>query len=87
MNDAFAFDDTAPPLPPVEPEPGECCGSGCEPCVYDRYWDAMVRYEEARKAWERRRADNAPQAAVHPGDPKPVSQQSEPRLTKAGPGT
>jgi len=43
-----------PPVPPVEPEPWQCCGSGCEPCVYDRYWDALARYEQALEAWQRR---------------------------------
>ena len=34
-------DDTDPrPLPPEEPGPGECCDSGCDPCVYDLYHEA-----------------------------------------------
>ena len=44
------------PLPPREPEPGECCQSGCERCVYDIYWDAYARYEQALEVWERRRS-------------------------------
>lgn len=32
------------PAPPVPPEPGECCGSGCTPCVFDLYEDALARY-------------------------------------------
>lgn len=46
---AEAFDPR--PLPPREPEPGECCQSGCEPCVYDRYWEALDRYERALREW------------------------------------
>jgi hypothetical protein len=42
-----------PPSPPVEPEPWECCGSGCEPCVYDRYWEELARYEEALARWRK----------------------------------
>jgi hypothetical protein len=42
------------PYPPRAPEPEECCRSGCEPCVYDLYWDALARYEEALKRWEAR---------------------------------
>lgn len=54
------------PLPPREPEPDECCGSGCEPCVYDRYYEALDRYEAAIQAWLQHHpealADQAPDA-------------------------
>jgi len=53
------MDTQRPPVPPVEPEPWQCCGSGCEPCVYDRYWEALARYEQALEAW-RRRSDGMP---------------------------
>jgi hypothetical protein len=49
-------DDDPRPLPPRAPEPGECCQSGCEPCIYDMYWDAIERYEQALQAWEARHA-------------------------------
>jgi Oxidoreductase-like protein, N-terminal len=42
------------PKPPREPESWECCQNGCEPCVFDRYWDAMERYERALADWEQR---------------------------------
>lgn len=49
--------DAAPkPQPPREPEPSECCGSGCDPCVYDLYWDALACYEKALLAWETQQA-------------------------------
>jgi hypothetical protein len=39
------------PLAPREPEPEECCGRGCTPCVYDLYEAALERYRaELRKA-------------------------------------
>ena len=41
------------PEPPREPEPAECCQSGCDPCVYDRYWEAVERYERAVAEWEK----------------------------------
>jgi hypothetical protein len=31
--------------PPVEPELEDCCRSGCCPCVFDLYAEAMERYE------------------------------------------
>ena len=39
------------PEPPREPEAAECCQSGCDPCVYDRYWDACEKYERALAEW------------------------------------
>ncbi len=39
------------PEPPRQPEPWECCQSGCDPCVYDRYWEDLARYERALEAW------------------------------------
>ena len=50
-------DNDPPPAPPPEPEAGACCQSGCDPCVYDLYWQAMDRYEQALAAWKSRRAD------------------------------
>lgn len=44
----------AKPQPPREPESWECCQSGCDPCVYDRYWDAYARFEEALADWAAR---------------------------------
>lgn len=52
--------DCEPPVPPREPEPGECCGSGCDPCVFDRYAADMDRYRIALAAWEDLRMPAAP---------------------------
>jgi hypothetical protein len=51
-------DDSADPRPamPPEPEDGACCQSGCDLCVYDRYWEAVDRYEQALADWESRQA-------------------------------
>ena len=43
--------------PPREPEAWECCQNGCDPCVYDRYWQALERYEQALVAWKARRGN------------------------------
>jgi len=45
------------PDPPVPPEPGECCGSGCTPCVFDLYEEALARHRALVEA------SAAPQAA------------------------
>jgi hypothetical protein len=48
-------DDDPRPQPPVEPESWECCQSGCDPCVFDRYWEALARYEQGLADWNARR--------------------------------
>lgn len=56
------------PVAPVEPEPDECCRSGCDPCVYDRYWDALDRYERALAEWDRHQAEKIARAMTRTGD-------------------
>ncbi|MGH8616695.1 MAG: oxidoreductase-like domain-containing protein [Burkholderiales bacterium] len=46
--------DDPPPEPPRAPYPHECCDSGCEPCVYDLYAEALRQYEENLAAWQQR---------------------------------
>ncbi len=46
------------PVPPVQPGLGDCCRSGCVPCVYDLYDEAMERYELALAAWLARHPDS-----------------------------
>lgn len=40
------------PNPPRKPEPHECCGTGCIPCVMDIYEEELWQYEKDLKAWE-----------------------------------
>jgi hypothetical protein len=40
-----------PPQPPVEPDPGDCCGEGCVNCVFDVHEAAVARYEQALARW------------------------------------
>jgi hypothetical protein len=46
-----APDDHAPqprlPMPPNKPQDYECCRRGCAPCIFDYYWDALGRWEDA----------------------------------------
>ena len=35
--------------PPRKPEPHECCGTGCIPCVMDIYEEELYEYEKAMK--------------------------------------
>ena len=50
-------EDDPRPQPPVPPEDDECCHSGCTPCVYDLYDEALDRYRDALAAWEARKAE------------------------------
>jgi hypothetical protein len=45
--------DPAPVRPP-EPDAADCCGEGCVHCVYDRYDEALERYQLALAAWQAR---------------------------------
>jgi hypothetical protein len=40
------------PEPPAAPCLDDCCRSGCVPCVFDLYEEALERYERALAAWE-----------------------------------
>lgn len=46
-------DDPAP-TPPPQPDIDDCCRSGCTPCVFDLYEEALDRYHAQLKAWEKR---------------------------------
>lgn len=42
------------PTPPQQPEPEDCCRSGCTPCVFDLYEEELQRYKERLAQWESR---------------------------------
>ncbi|MEP6882989.1 MAG: oxidoreductase-like domain-containing protein [Dokdonella sp.] len=44
--------DGSKPQAPAEPDPADCCGSGCVRCIFDLHDDAMQRYREALAQWE-----------------------------------
>lgn len=46
----------APPVAPTPPDLEACCGSGCNPCVFDVYDEAIERYIAAFSAWQERHA-------------------------------
>jgi len=37
------------PPPPEKPDPNECCGGGCVPCVYDYYYEQLAKWEKQYK--------------------------------------
>jgi hypothetical protein len=57
--------DDPPPTPPVEPDPGDCCGNGCDPCIFDLYEEARQHYRQALAVWRERHP------GVDPASPTP----------------
>lgn len=44
------------PTPPLAPGDDECCGNGCDPCIFDFYAIERERYLTDHKAWQERQA-------------------------------
>jgi hypothetical protein len=42
------------PEPPPRPDLDDCCGSGCDPCVFDLYDRALEQYRQALQDWRSR---------------------------------
>ena len=61
--------DDPRPDPPVPPSPDECCQSGCDPCVFDLYEEALERYKTQLRAWEARHASPSGERST-PDDPR-----------------
>ena len=51
MSNEVILRDDPPPRPPVEPDMADCCGNGCDPCIFDLYEEARQHYREALAAW------------------------------------
>jgi hypothetical protein len=48
------------PTPPTEPALEDCCQSGCDPCIFDIYQDALERYRVALQEWQARQSSQRP---------------------------
>jgi len=35
---------------PTPPEPNDCCGNGCELCVWDLYYEELRQWQAQQKA-------------------------------------
>ncbi|WP_407671021.1 oxidoreductase-like domain-containing protein [Paraburkholderia sartisoli] len=71
--------DDPMPVPPTQPELEDCCGSGCDPCIFDIYEAALERYRVALAAWEaRHRAKRTPRAGT-----ARVAREKKPRRTRS----
>ena len=54
----------APPVAPLTPDINDCCLSGCIPCIFDQYDEALARYRLELQAWQQRQAEAAAQAPL-----------------------
>ena len=46
-----------PPVAPLTPDINDCCLSGCSPCVFDLYDEALQRYRQQLQEWQQRQAE------------------------------
>ena len=51
----LTIDSDPEPRRPADPDPLDCCGSGCVRCIFDVHDEAMERYREQHGAWLARR--------------------------------
>ncbi|PHV12626.1 oxidoreductase-like domain-containing protein [Chitinimonas sp. BJB300] len=49
-------DEDPRPVEPIAPSPGECCNSGCDPCIFDFYSEELQEYRLRLAEWELRQA-------------------------------
>lgn len=59
MSDPVIPNDDPMPLPPEAPDINACCGSGCDPCIFDAHDLAMDAYRQQLRAWQARQAATA----------------------------
>lgn len=48
--------ETQAPVPPIEPLPHQCCGNGCDPCIYDTYNAELRAYYLQKAQWDAQQA-------------------------------
>lgn len=65
-------DDDPRPAPPERPDNDACCHSGCDPCIFDLYDEALERWRADLAAWEAREAARREAEAVGKAARKPA---------------
>lgn len=59
------------PLPPEPPDLNDCCGNGCDPCIFDAHDLAMAAHRQALRAWHARQAGQTEPTRCEAQDNKP----------------
>lgn len=54
MTQSAVPDHDPMPQPPEQPDLNDCCGNGCDPCIFDLHDLAMDDYRQALRAWQAR---------------------------------
>lgn len=64
--------------PPEKPLPGDCCGGGCSPCVWDTYYEELELYEQHLAASSACHADQPSSTQEADGAPWQPNQDPPP---------
>ena len=56
MSAEHALPDDPPPAEPLPPDESACCGSGCDPCVWDFFNEERRQWQADLAAWRARQA-------------------------------
>ncbi len=64
MSEPVPPNDDPMPLPPEAPDINACCGSGCDPCIFDSHDLAMDAYRQQLRAWQARQDAAGGQAST-----------------------
>lgn len=59
------------PLPPEPPDLNDCCGNGCDPCIFDAHDLALDAHRQALRAWHARQAERTEPTRGEAQDNKP----------------
>jgi hypothetical protein len=66
------------PEPPERPDSNACCGSGCDPCIFDYYAEELDRWRADLAAWEAREAARREAAARQSEDDAGTAAHAKP---------
>lgn len=60
MSDQHQPTDASLPPRPAMPDPDDCCGGGCTPCIFDIYEEQLERWQQRVEEIQARTAPPGP---------------------------